>query len=105
MSAACEPTGCGRSARRCPVLLASLWIVAAFPFVYLRACLPNGPNLLLLRMRNPGTFVAYSYLSASIGCIRDAFRAGKNPDTTPTMVRIVNEMIITPTEACRKIAP
>ena len=47
----------------------------------------------------------YSYLSASIGCIREAFRAGKNPDTIPTIERIVNEMIITPIDACRKIAP
>lgn len=48
---------------------------------------------------------AYSYLNASIGFSRDAFRAGKNPETTPTMERMVNEMIITPMEACRKIAP
>ena len=48
---------------------------------------------------------AHSYLSASIGCIREAFRAGKNPDTIPTIPRIVAEMIITLIEACRKIAP
>ena len=48
---------------------------------------------------------AYSYLSASIGFSRDAFRAGKNPETIPTSDRIVNEMIMTLIEACRKIAP
>ena len=47
----------------------------------------------------------YSYRSASMGCIRAAFRAGKNPDTIPTIDRIVNEIIITPIDACRKIAP
>ncbi len=47
----------------------------------------------------------YSYRSASIGCIREAFKAGKNPETIPTIARIVNEMIITPIDACRKIAP
>ena len=48
---------------------------------------------------------AYSYLSASIGFSRDAFRAGKNPDTIPTRARMMNETIITPIDACRKIAP
>src|SRR5215475_2895814 len=48
---------------------------------------------------------AYSYRNASMGCIREAFRAGKNPDTTPTIARIVAEIIITLIEACRKIAP
>jgi hypothetical protein len=38
--------------------------------------------------------LAYSYLSASIGFNRDAFRAGKNPDTIPTSDRITNEIII-----------
>jgi len=47
----------------------------------------------------------YSYRKASIGFSRDAFRAGKKPDTIPTRERIVNEMIITPIDACRKIAP
>jgi hypothetical protein len=49
--------------------------------------------------------LAYSYRSASIGFNRAAFRAGKNPDTIPTSDRIMNEIIITPIEACRKIAP
>jgi hypothetical protein len=49
--------------------------------------------------------LAYSYRSASIGFSREAFRAGKKPETIPTSDRIVNEMIITPIEACRKIAP
>ena len=47
----------------------------------------------------------YSYLSASIGFSREAFRAGKKPDTIPTIDRITNEMIMTLIEACRKMAP
>ena len=47
----------------------------------------------------------YSYRSASIGFSRAAFSAGKNPDTIPTSDRITNEIIITLSDACRKIAP
>jgi len=49
--------------------------------------------------------LSYSYLSASIGFKRDAFSAGKKPETIPTMDRITNEISITLMEACRKIAP
>ena len=48
---------------------------------------------------------AYSYRNASIGFSFEAFTAGKNPETIPTRARIANEMIITPIDACRKIAP
>ena len=47
----------------------------------------------------------YSYRSASIGFSRDAFNAGKNPETIPTIDRMMNEIIITLIDACRKIAP
>ena len=49
--------------------------------------------------------IAYSYRNASIGFSFEAFRAGKNPETIPTIARMVNEMTITPIDACRKIAP
>jgi len=45
-------------------------------------------------MPRPPPGLVYSYLSASIGFSRDAFRAGKNPDTIPTSDRIANEIII-----------
>jgi len=48
---------------------------------------------------------SYSYRSASIGLRREAFSAGKNPDTIPTKERMVNDTIMTLMEACRKIAP
>jgi hypothetical protein len=52
-----------------------------------------------------GPSSGYSYRSASIGFSLEAFRARKNPETIPTSERIVNEIIITLMEACRKIAP
>ena len=46
--------------------------------------LSRTPKIMEVELRiTPRT--AYSYLSASIGFSREAFRAGKNPETTPTM--------------------
>ena len=47
----------------------------------------------------------YSYRSASIGFSREAFNAGKKPETIPTIDKMMNEIIITLNDAWRKIAP
>ena len=48
---------------------------------------------------------SYSYRKASTGSIREALKAGKNPETTPTRERMTNETSITVVEACRKMSP
>jgi group II intron reverse transcriptase/maturase len=49
--------------------------------------------------------LCYSYRNASTGSIREAFSAGKNPETIPTTDKILNEMIITLVDARRKMSP
>src|SRR3954451_19409800 len=49
--------------------------------------------------------LVHSYRSASIGSIFAAFSAGQNPENTPTMARIANEIPITNGEVRRKISP
>ena len=49
--------------------------------------------------------VIHSYRSASIGFMREAFRAGKNPEMIPIMDRRTNDINTTTDEIRRKMSP
>src|SRR5215469_5583869 len=94
------------------MVAASPWTRRASPLP-MHDALPVGTGALACAAgRKPsGTFPplhfkpAQSYRNASTGSIRDALTAGKNPEITPTSVRMMNDASITVDDACRKISP